>query len=224
MINLAKKMKYLSRSIWQTKEERRHALVGPPDLWKMKRDFQIRFLIDMGLNPDHFLFEIGCGTLRGGLPIIQYLDVAHYFGVEVREGALEEGKKELREAGLIYKKPALILSSDISQLDVDRKFDYMWAFSVLIHMDDRVLSKTLNFVSKNLSKQGVFYANVNIGDSKDGAWQGFPVVTREFEFYKKACVANSLEISELGPLKKFGHITNITSQDNQMMIKINRMI
>ena len=43
------KQRIKSRS--HTKEERRHALVGPANLWKMKRDFQIQFLRDMGLKP-----------------------------------------------------------------------------------------------------------------------------------------------------------------------------
>lgn len=62
------------KSLIQSRKERRHALVGPARLWKMKREFQIRFLRDMALKPEHYVFDIGCGTLRGGLPIIQYLD------------------------------------------------------------------------------------------------------------------------------------------------------
>jgi len=220
---LLTKLTHRIRSLAQTKEERRHALVGPAELWKMKRDFQIRFLRDMGLKPGHYLFEIGCGTLRGGLPLIQYLENGHYHGVEVREEVLEEGRKELRESGLEGKNPTLLLSSNISQLTVNQKFDYIWAFSVLIHMNDTILNDTLDFVSKNLSKKGVFYANVNIGDREEGNWQGFPVVTRAFEFYSQACTMNGLVVSDLGPLKRLGHIANVESQDNQRMLKIARM-
>jgi len=86
-------------SLLQTKQERRHALVGPANLWKMKRDFQIQFLSNVGLKPEHYLFEIGCGTLRGGVPLIQYLESCHYFGFGVREKAIDEGRKELGDAG-----------------------------------------------------------------------------------------------------------------------------
>jgi cyclopropane fatty-acyl-phospholipid synthase-like methyltransferase len=205
-----------------TKEERRHALVGPPKLWKMKRDFQIRFLTDMALKPRHYLFEIGCGTLRGGIPLIQYLENDHYFGVEVRDEALDEGRKELREAGLEGKNPTLLLSPDISQLTVNRKFDYIWAFSVLFHLNDKILNDTLAFVSKHLSEEGVFYANVNIGEGNEGNWQGFPVVTRTLDFYSQACAMNGLVVSDLGPLKEHGHIANVESQDNQRMLKVDR--
>jgi len=222
MKNSLKNLKRCISALTQTKEERRHALVGPADLWKMKRDFQIKFLSDMGLKPEHYLFEIGCGTLRGGVPLIQYLEDGNYFGAEVRKIALDEGRKELREAGLAGKNPTLVLSPDISQLIVDQKFDYIWAFSVLIHMNDKILNDTLAFVSKHLSAEGVFYANVNIGDRKEMNWQGFPVVARAFDFYSQACAANGLAVSDLGPLKDLGHIANVESQDNQRMLRMSR--
>jgi len=207
-------------SLALTEKERRHSLVGPAHLWKMKRDFQIKFLKDMNLNPDHYLLEIGCGTLRGGIPLIDYLQDGHYFGIEIRAEALDEGRKELREAGLERKNPTLLLSPDISELTLDMKFDYIWAFSVLIHMHDEILNDTLGFVRSHLSHEGIFYANVRYGEKKEGNWQGFPVVTRSFDFYDQACAMNGLEVSDLGPLKNLGHISNVEQQDNNRMLRI----
>lgn len=220
---LLAKMRRRISSIALTKGACRHALVGPARLWKMKRDFQIRFLRDVGLKPEHYVLDIGCGTLRGGVPVIQYLENYHYFGVEVRESTLAEGRKELREAGLEGKSPTLLLSPDISQLTLDRTFDYIWAFSVLIHMGDEILGDTLAFVRRYLSEEGVFYANVTIGDENEGYWQGFPVVTRTLEFYSRACAASGLAATDLGALKELGHIANVESQDSQRMLKIVRM-
>ena len=65
------------------KKAERHALVGPGHLWKEKRDWQMGFLLNHGLSPsDHFL-DVGCGTLRGGIPIIEYLDPGNYTGFDV---------------------------------------------------------------------------------------------------------------------------------------------
>lgn len=80
--------------------ERRNSLVGPGHLWKMKRDFQIRFLKSVGMTPEHYVLDFGCGVLRGGLPIIEYLNEGHYYGIESRKAALDEGMKALQDAGL----------------------------------------------------------------------------------------------------------------------------
>lgn len=189
----------------RTPAERRHALVGPAELWEMKREFQIKFLKQVGLTPQHYLLDIGCGTLRGGIPIIDLLGVGHYYGVERRAAVLEEGRKELEESGLSGKRPNLLLVEEIGSLKLRRKFDYIWAFSVLIHLDDATLSSTLGFVREHLEDAGCFYANVRIGDEPDGEWQGFPLVSRSLEFYREACAGNGLQLSDVGSLNELGH-------------------
>ena len=207
-------------SVIQSNKERRHHLVGPSSLWIMKRDFQIRFLKNMGLKPEHYLFDIGCGTPRGGIPIIEYLSEEHYFGAEVMAEVLEEGQKELRDAGLDIKKPTLIHSLDISKISISQKFDFIWAFSVLIHMNDDILRDTLKFVSNHLSNSGIFYTNVNIGERSEGNWKEFPVVWRTLDFYAQECSQNDLNLIDIGSLKNCGHISNIESQDSQRVLKI----
>lgn len=95
ILTVPRGLKRLIKSLVETKKERRHAMVGPAHLWKMKRDFQIQFLKTMNLKREHYLLDIGCGTLRGGIPLIAYLQDGHYFGVEVREKALNEGRKRV---------------------------------------------------------------------------------------------------------------------------------
>ena len=219
-----KALKRWIKRLIQPKEERRHAMVGPAHLWEMKRDFQIQFLKAIGLKPGHYLFDIGCGTLRGGIPLISYLESGNYFGAEVRVEALEEGRRELREAGLDGEMPTLLLSPDIAQLAVNHKFDFIWAFSVLIHMSDEILNNTLDFVYKHLSDDGIFYANVNIGERKEANWQGFPVVGRTLEFYTQECAKNGLAVADIGAIKDHGHVSNVESQDAQRMLKITKNI
>jgi len=186
----------------------------------MKREFQIKFLKQVGLKPEHRLLDIGCGTLRGGIPIIEYLENGRYSGIEYREEVLDEGRKELRESGLAHKQPSLIAAKDISELNLGKKFDYIWAFSVLIHMKDNILYDTLKVIRQHLADTGCFYANVNIGDHPGGEWQGFPVVWRKLNFYEDACSNAGLKIEDIGPIKNFGHISRDAAQDKQRMLKI----
>ena len=216
---IANQLKRAVQSVFYNSAEKRHSLVGPAKFWKIKRDFQIGFLKKVGLQPHHYFLEIGCGTLRGGVPIIKYLENSHYYGIEARDNVLEEGKKELAEANLITKQPVLVAAEDISSIELNQKFDYVWAFSVLIHMTDNILRDCLAFVSKNLKADGFFYANVNTNTTPDGAWQGFPVVHRSIEFYTSECSRYGLAFDIIGSLKDLGHITKMEGDDN-IMLKI----
>ena len=153
--------------------ERRQSMVGPSHLWEMKRDFQIRFLKSVGMTPDHYVLDLGCGVLRGGLPIIEYLDEGHYWGIEVRRSVLDEGLRSLQEAGLQSKVPTLLVIDNLSSATFEREFDLIWAFSVLIHMEDKILDFCLSFVSRHLKRNGRMYANVNLGVENDGRWNNF---------------------------------------------------
>lgn len=144
-----------------TKEQRRHKLVGNPKYWKLKQKFQLEFLKQVGLSPSDKVLDIGCGTLRGGIPIIKFLDSSNYYGIEVRKEVLDEGFKEASEQKVMDKDPNLIHFEDFDALKIDANFEYIFAFSVLIHMTDEIIEKCFHFVAENLTRDGVFYANVN---------------------------------------------------------------
>jgi len=216
-----KKMLRGLKNMVLTEKQRRHLLVGPATLWKMKRDFQIDFMKRMGLRPENTLLDIGCGTLRGGVAFIDYLDAGNYCGIDVRENALAEGRKELAEHGLEGKQPELLLVPDMSKLVLDRKFDFIWSFSVLFHMTDEILDDALAAVSRALKDDGVFYANVHLGHERD-AWLEFPVVWRTMDAYREKCARVGLEVTEVGLLRDLGHLSKIESQDDQMMLKFEK--
>lgn len=180
--------------------------------------------------PNHFMVDIGCGTLRGGIPLIAYLDKSHYYGIEFRDFVLEEGKKELKENNLEQKAPVLLVSKDLATLEMNAKFEYMWAFSVMIHMKDEIAEACLLMVSKHLANNGSYYANVNIiadgitnPDQLEGIWDGFPVVSRSLDFYKTMAAKFNLKVEDVGDLKSLGHNTSIEKQDSQRMLRFSKI-
>jgi SAM-dependent methyltransferase len=222
---MRRKVKRIARkigSLLHGTAEKRHALVGPAELWEMKRAFQIDYLRRVGLLPRHTLLDIGCGTLRGGIPVIDYLEKGHYAGADVREEVIGEARKELAEAGLEGKEPTLVAVKDIGSLDLGRTFDYAWAFSVLLHMPDPVMEATMGCVARHLAPEGSFYANVHIGTRPDGTWQGFPNVARTVEFYGAACGRHGLSMEDVGGLAELGHVTGRRAQDSMRMMRIRR--
>ena len=90
-------------------------------------------------------------------------------------------------------------------------------------MSDEILVDNLTFVSKHLADDGVFYANVNIDEREEKNWQGFPIVSRTFDFYSQKCEESGLSVSCVGILKDLGHISNQTLPDSQTMLKITKI-
>jgi SAM-dependent methyltransferase len=212
---------FLSRIGWPAGRNR-HALVGDARLADMKRAFQIAFLRSSGLRPGHTLLDLGCGTLRGGIPIIAYLEQGHYCGIDIRPEVLVEARKELEESGLSDKAPLLLNTSEAAEKLAGRRFDWIWAFSVLIHLSDDILRDTLPFVERHLADAGTFFANVRIGNDPSGHWQGLPVVTRSLPFYQAEADRVGLATRVVGPLRDLGHVSGRAGQDDQIMLAFTR--
>lgn len=200
----------------------RRKLVGEPHLWDVKRSFQIEFLVDEGLEPHHRLLDVGCGTLRGGAPLIDYLEAGHYVGVESRYEPMKEGLEELLRHDLEEKRPIFLTADLLSVVDYLPSFDFIWAFAVLFHMRDPVLEDTLSFVSRHLNDGCAFYANVETGERKEEGWLEFPVIQRPLEWYREKAADQGLTVENLGTLRSLGHRSELERDDEQLMLKFER--
>jgi predicted TPR repeat methyltransferase len=211
----------------------RHALVGKAELWEMKRRFQITFLRESGLQPHHRVLDIGCGTLRGGLPVIDYLDEGGYTGVDVRQLVIDEARVELRDAGLEAKRPDLRVVPDLGDVDLGGPFDVIWAFSVLIHLGDAELEGCFTCVDRHLADDGRFFGNVNATGARIGLvgtvkerlkpkWQGFPVVRHPVAWYAGRAAAHGLTLVDRGTLADLGHRAGRPVADQQRMLELTR--
>ena len=213
------KVRDIAGSVFKDKEAERHKLVGPGHLWKEKRDWQIAFLLSHGLTPSDQFLDVGCGTLRGGIPVIDYLDEGKYTGIDVREVAIDEAKKELAGyPNLEAKNPLLILSTGFDTLPELAPVDRGWSFSVLIHMEDAISSACLQFLGATLRPGGVYNATAKLGEtytSRVGK-EGFPVFTRPIEFYGELADHAGLTMEDIGTLRSLGHEMNV-GDDHHML-------
>ncbi len=175
--------------------EHRHSLAGPVNLWDTQRQFQIAFLKKHGLKPHHTLLDFGCGPLRGGIPIIKYLNTGNYHGIDINREALDEAEKELKENKLEYKRPTLVHVKEKETLKLHKTFDFIWAFSAVIHMPDYAYEAFISFTSKHLKRNGVLYMNVNIGKRRTGGrFLSFNTYVRPLKFYNEIILKYNLKI------------------------------
>jgi cyclopropane fatty-acyl-phospholipid synthase-like methyltransferase len=157
------------------------------------------------LKPHHRLLDFGCGTLVGGVPLINYLDTGCYFGVDIRPKVIEEGRKEIRELQLEGKQPTLYVCESIGSLSISVSFDYIFSFFVLGLLNMSQLKELFHFISGHLNPDGAFYANIRVDDKDKGVkWYGFDINTHPMTFYKEISADACLKLTDIGSLGDYG--------------------
>lgn len=133
------------------------ALPSEPSYLDVGKDF-LTYLQEHGLRPEHQLLDYGCGILRGGLQFVPYLQTGHYIGVEISGPRLEQGRRLMDEAGIPGDSYSTLLVHDCSLKELgDRKFDYVWAHAVLMHMPEQDIRSLLDSLKKHLNADALFF-------------------------------------------------------------------
>jgi SAM-dependent methyltransferase len=199
-----REVRKLEASLTTGAATRRADLVGLPDVSDQQSQFQFQFLKAHGLSPEHRVVDLGCGILRVGVPLIEYLEDGHYIGIEKDAKILKAGRKELAKAGLGYKHPQLILAGHPDEISIETSFDVAWAYQVFFHLPDEIADAYLGFVSRNLAAGGVFYVEVCLGPRFDSETRKFPFFRRPRDFYEQLASSRVMAMEELGSVADLG--------------------
>jgi SAM-dependent methyltransferase len=127
-------------------------------LWSEIGRLQLQFLQQNGLLPDHRLLDIGCGALRCGIPIIEYLDTGNYYGLDLNASLVEAGKRELEQKELISKQPYLLVNDKFEFDRFGKTFDFAIGQSLFTHLDMNLIVRCLVQARKLLKPAGRFFA------------------------------------------------------------------
>jgi len=199
-------------------------------MWDEIGKLQFEFLVKEGLRPEQFLLDVGCGSLRGGIHFIQYLEPGHYYGIDRDKGLLDAGRSVLRKNHLTYKNPMLVEMDNFNLPVLGKGFDYALAQSVFTHLSLNSILRCVMNIDKVLIKGGRFYATFFEGPegkkSLDPMMQpcidGNKLVTYsdqdpyhyDFETFKWVCRGTSLSVEHIG---EWGH-----PRGQRMMVFIKR--
>ena len=127
-------------------------------MWDEIGDLQIEFLKARGLSPGHRLADIGCGSLRGGVRFVSYLDRGNYYGLDINASLIEAGKEELARSGLTGKQPNLLVNDKFEMSRFGASFDYAIAVSVFTHLYMNHIARCLAEAKKVLKPGGRLFA------------------------------------------------------------------
>jgi SAM-dependent methyltransferase len=125
--------------------------------WMEVGKLQFDYLLKHGLAAHHQVLDIGCGNLRAGWRIIEYLEPGNYHGIDISPDILLAGLRTIEEFGLQHKVPYLFIVEDLrfSSLPTEH-FDVVHAHSVFSHAPLEVLDECMAHVSRIMKPSGFF--------------------------------------------------------------------
>jgi len=129
-------------------------------LWEEMGRHQFEFLKAHGLMPNHRFLDIGCGSLRGGLFFIDYLEDGNYTGFDLSSEVLSVGSQKVIDLGMQAKNPRLLLNSEKSLTFGflnGSKFDCILAQSVFSHLKPNHIEECFENLSKVMTEEARFF-------------------------------------------------------------------
>ncbi|MFD7441523.1 class I SAM-dependent methyltransferase [Streptomyces sp. NPDC059909] len=125
--------------------------------WLAMGQLQYDYLRRHGLRADDRLLEIGCGNLRAGWRLIDYLDVGHYYGIDISPEILIAAQETVARRQLQDKLPHLSVVRDLRLAALPSGyFTVVHAHSVFSHSPIEVIDECLAHVGRVLAPHGFF--------------------------------------------------------------------
>lgn len=115
----------------------------------------LKYLVKLGLNPDDACVDYGCGTLRVGVHFIKYLNRGRYWGLDISQFLLDEGRSLIGDELWEEKQPNLKVISDESVTQAAAtKPSFLISTKVLIHVHPDELKEYLYNVVRIIKPSG----------------------------------------------------------------------
>jgi len=129
-------------------------------LWEEIGKLQFDFLVSQGLKPGHTLLDIGCGSLRGGVHFINYLNTGNYLGLDKEQELINRGiEQELGKEMQIEKKSEFVISDCFEFNNFSKMPDYAIAQSLFTHLVENDIKLCLQNLKEYIGDKSItFYA------------------------------------------------------------------
>ncbi len=133
------------------------AFVGPPAEYDFMGATQFRLATALGLREEHYLLDLGCGSLRAGKFMVQYLLPGRYFGIEPNAWLWQSAiNNEIGQDIFNIKKPTFSAVESFDANVFGITFDFIVAQSIFSHTGVSLLKSALESGSAALKPRGQF--------------------------------------------------------------------
>ena len=150
---------------------------------------QFSYLVTHGLRPGHRILDIGCGNLRAGWRLMQYLDTSNYYGVDISPDILLAALKEVRRSALAAQVSTPRARERLAfEFLPDQAFDVIHAHSVFTHTRADVIDRCFASAARILKPDGFFDLTYLEGDT-------FSLIDEDFCYPTENAAGNGGESS-----------------------------
>lgn len=120
--------------------------------WDEIGRLQFEFMLAQGLRPEQVFLDVGCGSFRGGVHFIPYLDAGNYLAIDKEEEIVRRGmERELGRELVESKRPEVVITDRFEFQRLSRKPDCSLSLSLFTHLSrediERCLRNLRSFVN-----------------------------------------------------------------------------
>jgi hypothetical protein len=134
--------------------------------WDEIGKLQFDFMVGRGLRPEDVFLDIACGSLRGGVHFIKYLDPGNYLGIDKERTLVQRGlSRELPRAVRKDKRPEFVVSDAFEFDRFSRKARLSLAQSLFTHLIPPQIELCLANLRAYVPDEHEAYATFMAGDS-----------------------------------------------------------
>jgi ABC-type polysaccharide/polyol phosphate transport system ATPase subunit len=127
--------------------------------WSEEGAWVFDFLRRQGLQPDHYILDLGCGSLSAASRLLPYMQPHHYWGYEKSiELYIAGAQIELPRAGVRAELGHFIVNDDFDLSEARHPFDVAIASSLFRRLALNSIARAIANVIHSLAPDGHFYA------------------------------------------------------------------
>jgi len=128
-------------------------------LWEKIGRLQFEKLVSEGLQPHHYLLDVACGSLRGGVHFIPYLEPGRYLGMDKEKDLIKAGiEQELGQQVFDRQQPQFVVSSTFEFEKFGVQPDFALAQSLFTHLPAPMIVECLTKLRAVAKSNTRFYA------------------------------------------------------------------